>query len=352
MNIFHNLFSKGKPKEKPKEKHKTNQKNCKQTRVSTEFDITSYVPTNHKNACICMIDIVNFSKWCNDKTPETIYSTMTAYNSFLSDLIEQYEDVDKIELVGDSVLIMGGFRNTFDIHKNVLNIVHLAISILCDREKIKEIFDGTTSVRIGIHTGDIYSGFIENPRKFQLFGNSINIASRLESYSLPGTFSISSTTFKHLKSDDISTCIKQVIGKPKMSVLKGVGAIDCMMGFLNMNKILIADDDNFHLQIFNKMCSKIYELECVQSNTIHQTFKLMKENTYTACILDVHFIDTCVLSTLQEFRNWETIYRNKRQKVILTTSDIDNAIRNLYANLVDGYINKNNIYEYESYPPL
>ena len=57
---------------------------------------TDYQPTNHKDACICIIDIVNFSPWCGNRSPKTIFSTMTIYNSFLCDLIKQYEDVEKI----------------------------------------------------------------------------------------------------------------------------------------------------------------------------------------------------------------------------------------------------------------
>ena len=45
-------------------------------RISEDCDITSYTPTSHKNACICMIDIVNFSKWCHDKEPFQIFETM------------------------------------------------------------------------------------------------------------------------------------------------------------------------------------------------------------------------------------------------------------------------------------
>lgn len=321
-------------------------------RLSTECDITSYTPTNHVNACICMIDIVNFSSWCSDKTPQEIFSTMTNYNGLISNLIDEYIDVDKVELVGDSIMIIGGFRRQFETHVNIQNIVNLAIDILTNLDKVVAIFQKDTSLRIGIHCGDIYSGFIENPRKFQLFGNSINIASRLESYSLPGTFSISKSTLDQLKSKDISTRIEDVIGKPKLCMLKGIGRIECVSGFLKKSQILIADDDYLTTQIFDRICVKLYQIDCLICDTVNETFRLMKQNRFKMCIIDVLFVNISVLGNLQEFRDWEKVHRNDVQKIFLTTTDIDCEIKKTYVNLVDGYIDKNEIHNYQVYPVL
>lgn len=323
------------------------------TRLSTEYDITSYIPTNHNNACICMIDIVNFSSWCSDKTPQEIFSTMTNYNGLISNLIDEYIDVDKVELVGDSIMIIGGFRDVFDTHVNVKNIINLAIDIISNLEKIVEIFDtNSISIRIGIHCGDIYSGFIENPRKFQLFGNSINIASRLEAYSFPGTFTISQSTYSHLNSSDITPGMSEIFGKQKHTVLKGVGSIGCIMCFLPQKDALIADDNLNTIEIFKRLVYMKYNLNSKGVNTIKETFDLMKQNTYPVCILDVHFIDVSVWGSLREFRNWESVFRRTRQKVILTTTCIDDSIKEEYSEFVDGYIDKMNMYHLDVYPKI
>lgn len=72
-----------------------------------------YEPQNHINACICMIDVVNFSAWCNTRSPADIFRAMTEYNRVLSTLIEKYAGVRKIEMVGDCVMIMGGVHAVF-----------------------------------------------------------------------------------------------------------------------------------------------------------------------------------------------------------------------------------------------
>ena len=311
-----------------------------------------YEPQNHINACICMIDIVNFSAWCNTRSPAEIFRAMTEYNRVLSTLIEKYAGVRKIEMVGDCVMIMGGW-GTCCVHRNVLNIINLTIDILEMIESIRDIFDQRTSLRIGIHTGDIYSGFIENPKKFQLFGNSINVASRLESYSLPGTFTISQNTHNYLgPQETFCERIKDVLGKPKSTNLKGVGKVVCISGFLKKNSILIADDDEMACEIFARVCFRKYKFPSTFVYTINDTLEKLKENLYSLCILDVNFVDTQIIGGLLEFRDWEVCHRNIRQRILLTTIDIDDALRLEYSELVDGYIDKQDIFSYDKYPSL
>jgi class 3 adenylate cyclase len=311
-----------------------------------------YKPKTHINACICMIDIVNFSSWCNTRNPAEIFKAMTKYNKLLSTLIENYDGVRKIEMVGDCVMIMGGW-DTCCVHKNVTNIINLAIDVLEMLESVRSIFDQTTSLRIGIHTGDIYSGFIENPRKFQLFGNSINIASRLESYSLPGTFTISEITYNSLCLDEpVSERILNVIGKPKSTNLKGVGNFVCISGFIKTNNILVADDDETTCEIFARICFRKYELNSTLVYTINDTFQKLKESQHALCILDVNFLNIQSIGSLVEFRDWESMYRNTRQKIFLTTLDIDQKLRLAYSDMIDGFIDKARIYVYDEYPSL
>ena len=63
-----------------------------------------------------------------------------------------------------------------------------------------------------------------NPKKFQLFGNSINIASRLESDCLPGTMNISLKTYSIIEFDKKIDNFN--IGKTNSNFLKGVGIIN------------------------------------------------------------------------------------------------------------------------------
>ena len=272
-----------------------------QVRISREsLDVSTSKPTSHKDACICMIDVVNFSKWCNNKRPEHIFETMTLYNTFLSNLIDPFDDVEKIELVGDSVLIMAGLTEITQVHTRVKNILNLSANILDGLEYIQSIFDKDTSLRIGIHMGDVYSGFIANPVKFQLFGNSINTASRLESSSLPGTFTISESACRWFLETPEAQLPEYnfVLGNPIVSCFKGVGSLSSLSGYVLQNKALVADDDQLALMTFGRIVKLKYNLDSVYGHTIDEVFELMKRSVYEICILDVYFVNATVFSGL------------------------------------------------------
>jgi class 3 adenylate cyclase len=151
-----------------------------------------------ENAIVCMIDLCNFSSWCDDKSSSVVFETMTKYNVFLKNLLGKFKDLEKVELVGDCVMVVGWISHNAKRSKLVVNqMIEFAMDMLTNIEKIQNIFeDDTISIRIGIHEGKISSGFISNPRKFQVFGRSVNLASRIEAAATKGTCWISNTTLK------------------------------------------------------------------------------------------------------------------------------------------------------------
>ena len=314
-------------------------------KLSLEFN-NSYLKL-HENTCICLIDIVNYSKWCSTHSPLEIFHTMTAYNEFICDILIKYgEDIHKIELVGDSIIIIAGLTNDLPIAQNVSYILFIANDILSKIDRIQSIFASYNSLRIGIHAGEISSGFIENPHKFQVFGNNINITSRLESITLPGTCCISSSSLTNL---DFNSFDRSFVGKEHSSLLKGVGMIKYHVCFTSNKYILIADDNDITITLYQNILKRNFNLQSIRSNTIEKTMNLMKSNLYSYCIIDIHFTtetDTyIILDYINVFREWENKFRNTRQKIILTSTDYD--VSNLES--IDGYIDKSNMFNLEQY---
>ena len=151
-----------------------------------------------------MIDIVGFSSWCNNVSPQRITKSMIRYNNIISDVLEKYHSLMKIELVGDCCMVVGGM-NSSSLDNNYIQpmSIHVHQCVMFAFELINELTSTNIldpyyirGVRVGIHLGDTFGTFIERPRKFQLFGNDINLASRLESSAYPNTVHISE---KHLQ---------------------------------------------------------------------------------------------------------------------------------------------------------
>lgn len=291
--------------------------------INFTHDLNSSICTTH-DVSICMIDICNFSQWCANQNPENIFRTMTKYNELLNIYISKYNDITKVELVGDSVLIVGGLYN-LNIHNvtKTSNIMNIAMNIINNSNIIESIFnDKKIALRIGIHNGSVYSGYIHNPRKFQLFGNAINVASRLESTALPNTINISSETMLILKDNtknNIFVNDKVEIGETNQLWLKGVGIYNTHLCFIKKNIILIAyDTDSCCLVIKHHLSKFNYNTEIV--NSLEEVFKLLKRNLYLCIILDRSFGNDNVKQELINFRIWEQSKRKSIQKICIISS--------------------------------
>jgi class 3 adenylate cyclase len=154
----------------------------------------------YQQSVICMIDLCNYSQWCENKYAMIVYYSMKKYNLFLTDILCKYKLLEKIEIVGDCVMVVGWVPNIKTCERITEQIIRFAMEVLQNINRIQAIFqDENISVRIGIHKGNTCCGFMSNPRKFQVFGNSVNMASRIESVADNGTCMISDVTLESLK---------------------------------------------------------------------------------------------------------------------------------------------------------
>jgi class 3 adenylate cyclase len=181
-------------------------------------DMKESITEEHKSVCICMIDIVNFTQWCGEDTPRHVFHIMSKYNALVLDLLNQYDDIEKIEMVGDSMMILGGLRNVHPKKETMENMLLFARKLINNIPCIQIIFrDPRISLRIGIHVGDILIGVVTEPTRIQVYGNSICIASRLEQSSSPGAIMVSESFLDNIVIPDNMT-----ISKPVMIRFKGV----------------------------------------------------------------------------------------------------------------------------------
>jgi class 3 adenylate cyclase len=174
----------------------------------------------NRHAIICMIDLCNFSKWCDNKDSETIMYKMFQYDCMIREMLNtsQYHLLEKIEIVGDCAMVIGWTCND-NGDKDMISMMNFATDMLNSIDTIKNIFDYTVSIRIGIHQGDASSGFMSNPRKFQVFGKTVNVASRIESSASNGTCLVSN--------ESVSDDNKNLIQKGELSyTLRERGSFD------------------------------------------------------------------------------------------------------------------------------
>ena len=210
------------------------------------------------NVCICMVDIVGFSTWCSNHLPNIIAKAMIDYNEWICSLIQMYPGINKIELVGDCCMIVGGtdphaFESLTDSY---LSMIRLAVDMIEDIDRLKNVFKSKQiGIRIGIHVSDVIGIYLNNPRKYQMFGNDINVCSRLESSAIPNTIHVSEKTLMCIQTickNVCGPCSRCIKGKAINQSYKGIGFKTSYLLFLK-KKV-------FYLVNFNPLfCERLME---------------------------------------------------------------------------------------------
>ncbi|XP_048242598.1 atrial natriuretic peptide receptor 2-like isoform X2 [Haliotis rufescens] len=152
-------------------------------------------------ATIYFSDIVGFTKICGESTPIEVVNFLNALYTLFDDIITHY-DVYKVETIGDAYMIASGLpmRNG-DNH--IKEIADCAMDILASTATftIPHLPDRPLKIRIGIHTGSVVAGVVglAMPR-YCLFGDTVNVASRMESTGFPMKIHLSSVAHDKLVS--------------------------------------------------------------------------------------------------------------------------------------------------------
>jgi class 3 adenylate cyclase len=110
--------------------------------------------------------------------------------------------VEKIKTIGDAYMVACGLFDDRDDHAHAVADMALAMAETLDI--LNDTLPTPLEIRMGINSGDVVAGVI-GAHKFiyDIWGDAVNVASRLESSSLPGRIQVSASTYEHLGGDFI-----------------------------------------------------------------------------------------------------------------------------------------------------
>jgi len=142
-------------------------------------------------------DIVNFTEYAASISANELVKILNEIFSEFDHLVEQY-DLEKIKTIGDSYMVVAGLPIPTKDHAEAIAEMALRMQNVIQRFKRSDGSD--FSLRIGIHTGQVIAGVI-GTKKFiyDLWGDTVNIASRMESCGIPGTIQVTAETYQILK---------------------------------------------------------------------------------------------------------------------------------------------------------
>jgi len=155
----------------------------------------------HESITVLFSDIVGFTVISASCLPSMVCNMLDQlYTVF--DTISKFQDVYKVETIGDAYMIAGGLFGSAEIKaKHAVSVAEQAFAMVAGTRLIKSPVDGTPiRIRVGMHSGPASSGVVglTLPR-YTLFGDTVNMASRMESNGEEGKIHCSEETAKILK---------------------------------------------------------------------------------------------------------------------------------------------------------
>ena len=172
---------------------------------------------------VMFADLVNFTETSSHLTPEALVSLLNQVFSRFDQLVNQY-GLEKIKTIGDEYMAAAGLPDAMPDHAP--RMAQLALAL---QREIKTFTtpDGTPlNLRIGLNSGPVIAGVIGQQKfAYDLWGNTVNVASRMESTSLPGQIQVSPDTYALLRRDFVmeSRGIIPIKGKGTMKTYWLVG---------------------------------------------------------------------------------------------------------------------------------
>jgi adenylate cyclase len=153
------------------------------------------------NVTVLFTDFKGFTQLAEKLSPRELVAEIDeCFSAF--DQIMQKHGVEKIKTIGDSYMAAGGLPTPNDTHACDVVRAATAIQEYMKEHKTKKEAEGKLffEIRIGVHTGPVVAGIV-GVKKFayDIWGDTVNIASRMESSGEPGRVNISGSTFGLVK---------------------------------------------------------------------------------------------------------------------------------------------------------
>lgn len=158
---------------------------------------------HYDEVTVLFTDFVNFTDAGERMTSQELVDELDACFRAFDEITEKY-DIEKIKTIGDAYLAVCGMPAADKDHAE--KVVQAATEIITYMMQRKEkLGDKTFEIRIGIHSGDVVAGIV-GVKKFayDIWGDTVNTAARMEQNSEPGKINISQTTYDLVK--DKFTC--------------------------------------------------------------------------------------------------------------------------------------------------
>lgn len=190
--------------------------------TARELETNGHAQTRYyESVTVLFTDFKGFSTIAGKLSPQELVAELNDYFMAFDEIMGKY-NLEKIKTIGDAYMCAGGIPTSNTTHP--LDAVNAAIAMQeymmkkndLRKEKNLECWE----LRVGLHTGPIVAGVVGKKKyAYDIWGDTVNIASRMESNGEPGKVNISASTYQHIKEH------YQCLYRGKISA-KNIGEVD------------------------------------------------------------------------------------------------------------------------------
>ncbi len=148
-------------------------------------------------ATVLFTDIQGFTRIAEHLNPEQLVDELDRYFIYFDELVDRY-GVEKIKTIGDAYMCAGGVPDTDSANPIEVTLVGLGMIDYVNSRRAAD--KGFWNIRVGINTGPVVSAHLGNiKRAFDIWGDTVNTASRMESGGEPGRVNVSDNTYQKIR---------------------------------------------------------------------------------------------------------------------------------------------------------
>lgn len=158
------------------------------------------IPRIHDEVTILFCDVKNFTTIAEKLSPGALVALLDHYFRGFDEIMADL-GLEKIKTIGDAYMVAGGLHESSG---NAATVVTAAIRMLdfvaAGRDALEAAFENSFHFRVGIHTGSVISGVVGRDKyAYDIWGDAVNVAARMEQNSEEGKINVSGETWKRVQ---------------------------------------------------------------------------------------------------------------------------------------------------------
>jgi class 3 adenylate cyclase len=149
---------------------------------------------------VLFTDFIKFTRLADQVTPELVVQSIDYYFKQFDEITSRYM-LEKIKTIGDSYMCAGGLHSDYSQAREVIKAAKEMVRVI-EKAKTSNSDIIHFDMRIGIHTGPVVAGIVGNKKwQYDIWGNTVNVASGMEAKSMAGKINISEDTYNQIKDE-------------------------------------------------------------------------------------------------------------------------------------------------------